>query len=242
MKLAEFEIQTNKKIARDVFEMTLCGNTEDITVPGSFVNVKLDGFFLRRPISVCDVQDGVLTLIYKTVGGGTEQMSTYPAGKRLSLLTGLGNGFDVSLSGENPLLVAGGVGAPPMYLLAKRLIGQGKTVSVALGFNSVKDVFLADRLERLGAAVGIATVDGSMGKKGFVTDILPQSYSYFYACGPEPMLRAVYRATAGEGELSFEERMGCGFGACMGCTCKTLAGNKRICKDGPVLKKSEVIF
>ena len=242
MKQSFFEIKENINIADSVYKMTLCGDISDITSPGQFVNIKLDGFYLRRPISVCDAQDDKLTLIYKTVGQGTEKMSALESGARLDLLTGLGNGFDVNASGENPLLIGGGVGAPPMYLLCKRLREQGKSVTAVLGFNSSSDVFLVNELEALGARVLLATADGSAGARGFVTDILPEDYSYFYACGPEPMLRALYEKTVTEGELSFEERMGCGFGACMGCTCKTKYGNKRICRDGPVLKKSEVIF
>lgn len=242
MKQSIFEIKENINIADGVYKMTLCGDISDITSPGQFVNIKLDGFYLRRPISVCDAQDDKLTLIYKTVGQGTEKMSALESGARLDLLTGLGNGFDVTASGEDPLLIGGGVGAPPMYLLCKRLREQGKSVTAVLGFNSSSDVFLTNELEALGARVLLATADGSAGARGFVTDILPEDYSYFYACGPEPMLRALYEKTVTEGELSFEERMGCGFGACMGCTCKTKYGNKRICRDGPVLKKSEVIF
>ncbi|MBP3480833.1 MAG: dihydroorotate dehydrogenase electron transfer subunit [Clostridia bacterium] len=242
MKQSVFKILENEKIAADVFKMTLSGDISEITAPGQFVNIKLNGFYLRRPISVCDAQDGVLTLIYKTVGGGTEKMSALGAGAELDLLTGLGNGFDTDRAGDTPLLIGGGVGAPPMYLLCKRLVKQGKSVTAVLGFNSKKDVFLVDELRALGARVLVATADGSLGERGFVTDILPRDYSYFYACGPEPMLKAVYGKTKAEGELSFEERMGCGFGACMGCTCRTRYGNKRICRDGPVLKKSEVIF
>lgn len=242
MKQSIFKILSNEKIAADVFKMTLRGDISDITAPGQFVNIRLDGFYLRRPISVCDAEGDVLTLIYKVVGGGTEKMSAICGGEELDLLTGLGNGFDTNASGSAPLVIGGGVGAPPMYLLCKRLIGQGKSVTAVLGFNSKSDVFLTRELEALGARGFVATADGSFGSHGFVTDILPRDYSYFYACGPEPMLKAVYDRTKTEGELSFEERMGCGFGACMGCTCKTKYGNKRICRDGPVLKKSEVIF
>ena len=242
MKQSVFEILENKKIAADIFKMTLRGDISDITAPGQFVNIRLDGFYLRRPISVCDIENDTLTLIYKVVGGGTEKMSALGAGTELDILTGLGNGFDTGISGQNPLLIGGGVGAPPMYLLCKQLIRQGKSVTAVLGFNSKRDVFLVSELEALGARVLVATADGSAGARGFVTDILPENYSFFYACGPEPMLKAVYDKTVTEGELSFEERMGCGFGACMGCTCRTRYGNKRICRDGPVLKKSEVIF
>ncbi len=242
MKQSVFEVTDNTGIAENVFRMTLSGDVSQITAPGQFVNIKLDGFFLRRPISVCDTGEDRLVIIYKVVGGGTLAMSKLERGAALDVLTGLGNGFDVSKSGQNPLLIGGGVGAPPMYMLCKKLAGLGRKVTAVLGFNSGSDVFLTRELEQAGATVLLATADGSMGTRGFVTDILPQDYSYFYACGPMPMLKAVCEKTITEGELSFEERMGCGFGACMGCTCKTKYGNKRICRDGPVLKKSEVIF
>lgn len=223
--------------------MRLAGDTSDITAPGQFVNIKLDGLFLRRPISVCDSEDGTLTLIYKVVGKGTEQMSKMPVGERLDILTGLGNGYDTEKSGNAPLLVGGGVGVPPLYMLAKKLIGEGKQVKVILGFNTADEVFYKDEFAALGATVTVATVDGSMGVKGFVTDAMAgMDYTYFYTCGPEPMLKALYKASETSGQMSFEERMGCGFGACMGCSCKTVTGNKRICKEGPVLEKEDVIW
>lgn len=235
-----YEIISNESVAPYVYKLKLAGDTQFITAPGQFVNIKIDGLFLRRPISVCDAENGVITLIYKVVGKGTEKLSKMQSGK-LDLLTGLGNGFDTSLSGQTPLLIGGGVGVPPMYLLAKKLIKEGKTVSVILGFNTKSEVFYEDEFSRLGASVTVTTVDGSYGVKGFVTAGV-KDCSYFYACGPEPMLKAVYNAVSADGELSFEERMGCGFGACMGCSCKTKYGNKRICKDGPVLKKGEIIW
>ena len=222
--------------------MTLRGDVSEITSSGQFVNIQLDGFFLRRPISVCDYSDSELTLIYKVVGGGTEYMSKLGCGAELDILTGLGNGYDTSLSGENPLLLGGGVGVPPLYNLAKKLISEGKKVSVVLGFNTKDEIFYEKEFEALGAAVTVATADGSYGVKGFVTDAMPEDYTYFYTCGPEPMLKAVYKASKTSGQMSFEERMGCGFGACMGCSCKTLTGNKRICKDGPVMKKEEILW
>ncbi len=237
-----FIIEENIKIAKDVYKMILSGNTEKITAPGQFVNIKLEGKYLRRPISVCDWEDGMLTLIYKVVGSGTEQMCKMGKGEKLDLLTGLGNGFDTSKSGEKPLLIGGGVGVPPMYGLCKKLIAEGKKVSVVLGFNSAEDVFYKEEFENIGAQVFVSTVDGSFGTKGFVTDILPEGYTYFYTCGPEPMLKSVYAKTNTSGQLSFEERMGCGFGACMGCSCKTKYGDKRICKDGPVMVKEEIIW
>ena len=242
MKDCIFTINSNELIAKSVYRMTLTGDTSDITNCGQFVNIKLDGFYLRRPISVCDVQGDVLTLIYKVVGNGTEKMSEMSEGEKLSVLTGLGNGYDLTKSGGAPLLIGGGVGVPPMYLLAKKLISKGCKVSVILGFNTKDEVFYENEFKALGCDVTVTTVDGSYGVKGFVTDALPESYSYFYTCGPEPMLKAVYRSAKTSGQFSFEERMGCGFGACMGCSCKTVTGYKRICKDGPVLEKEEILW
>lgn len=242
MKQSVFEIKTNEKIADGIYKMILSGETDSITAPGQFINIKLDSFFLRRPISVCDYDENTVTIIYKTVGAGTEKMSTLKSGEKLDILIGLGNGFDTQKSGDNPLLIGGGVGTPPMYNLAKKLSENGKNVTVVLGFNSKSDVFYEKEFKALGVNVIITTADGSYGKKGFVTDALPENYSYFYACGPLPMLKAVYDKTKTSGELSFEERMGCGFGACMGCSCKTKYKNKRICKDGPVLLKEEIIW
>ena len=223
--------------------MVLSGDTSDITASGQFVNILLDGLFLRRPISVCDCEGGVLTLIYKVVGKGTDKMSKMGIGEKLDILTGLGNGYDLSTAGDRPLLIGGGVGVPPMYMLAKKLCEQGKKVSVILGFNTKGEVFYEDEFRALGCDVTVTTVDGSHGEKGFVTGAMKNGeYSYFYTCGPEPMLKAVYGASDTSGQFSFEERMGCGFGACMGCSCKTLTGNKRICKEGPVMKKEEILW
>ncbi|MBR5538377.1 MAG: dihydroorotate dehydrogenase electron transfer subunit [Clostridia bacterium] len=242
MKQGLFEIIENVKLTDNVLRMRLRGDTSDITASGQFVNIQLDGFYLRRPISVCDCVDDVLTIIYKVVGKGTKAMQNMQSGS-LDVLTGLGNGYDISLSGDNPLLIGGGVGVPPMYMLAKKLIAEGKKVSVILGFNTASEVFYAEEFRTLGANVTVTTVDGSMGVKGFVTDAMKgMDYSYFYTCGPEPMLKAIYNTSVTSGQFSFEERMGCGFGACMGCSCKTLYGNKRICKDGPVLVKEEIIW
>ena len=242
MKQSLFEIKSNLPLTDNVYKMTLTGDTSDITASGQFVNIKLDGLYLRRPISVCDCEGDTLTLIYKVVGKGTEQMSRMNEGK-LDILTGLGNGYDLSVSGEKPLLLGGGVGVPPMYMLAKELIKQGKQVSVILGFNTASEVFYKDEFEKIGCKVYVTTVDGSMGEKGFVTDVMAKlDYTYFYTCGPEPMLKAVYKTSVTSGQFSFEERMGCGFGACMGCSCKTVTGYKRICKDGPVLKKEEILW
>ena len=243
MKQEVFVIKSQEKIAKDVFKMVLSGNTDDITASGQFVNIKLDGFYLRRPISVCDYDKNELTLIYKTVGEGTAAMSRYENGTELDILTGLGNGYDTSLSGEKPLLLGGGVGVPPLYNLCKKLVAEGKKPTVILGFNSADDVFYENEFKALGADVYVTTADGSYGIKGFVTDAMADlDYSFFYTCGPEPMLKAIYNVSKTSGQLSFEERMGCGFGACMGCSCKTKYGNKRICKDGPVLIKEEIIW
>ena len=238
-----YEIKSNIKIARDVYKMELVGDTSHITAPGQFINIKLDGKFLRRPISVCDYDENTVTIIYKVVGVGTELLSSYESGKALDILTGLGNGYDTSKSGEAPLLIGGGVGVPPMYNLAKKLIAEGKRVSVILGFNSSDDVFYEDEFKKLGASVTVTTADGTKGIRGFVTDAMADlDYSYFYTCGPEVMFRAIENIAKTSGQYSFEERMGCGFGACMGCSCKTKYGNKRICKDGPVLEREEIIW
>jgi len=237
------EVLSNENIAKSVYKMILCGDMAEIKRPGQFVNIKLDGLYLRRPISVCDVNGQNLTIIYKVVGEGTEMMSKMTGGEKLDTLMGLGNGFDISKSGEHPLLIGGGVGTPPMYYLAEKLIEKGAKPTVVIGFNSKEDVILENEFKSMGIETYVTTANGSYGVKGFVTDAMSSlDYTYFYTCGPEPMLRAVYKATKTEGEMSFEERMGCGFGACMGCTCRTKYGNKRICKDGPVLEKAEVIF
>ena len=242
MKQSFFEIIENRPLTDSVMLMKLRGDTSDITAPGQFVNVKLDGLFLRRPISVCDCQGNVLTLIYKVVGKGTEVMKGMTGGS-LDILTGLGNGYDMTKSGENVLVIGGGVGVPPMYMLARLLREQGKKVTAVLGFNTKSEIFYEEEFKALGCETLVCTADGSYGVKGFVTDAMKGlSYDYFYTCGPEPMLRAVYNATEVSGQFSFEERMGCGFGACMCCSCKTLYGNKRICKEGPVLEKEEIIW
>ena len=242
MKQSIFEILSNEALTDSVYKMVLGGDTSAITASGQFVNIQLDGLFLRRPISVCDYDEKTLTIIYKVVGKGTEAMSRMVSGK-LDILTGLGNGYDLSVSGENPVLIGGGVGVPPMYNLAKKLLEQGKKVTVILGFNTKNEIFYEEEFKMLGCTVLVTTVDGSYGIKGFVTDALKDvPYTYFYTCGPEPMLKAIYKASATSGQMSFEERMGCGFGACMGCSCKTLTGYKRICKDGPVMRKEEIAW
>ena len=242
MKQGIFEIKSNIALTATVYKMVLVGDTSDVTAPGQFVNILLDGLFLRRPISVNDCVGDELTLIYKVVGKGTEQMAKMTAGQTLDVLTGLGNGYDLSKSGDRPLLIGGGVGVPPLYMLARQLREAGKDVTVILGFNTKDEVFSEEDFKALGCETFVTTVDGSYGVKGFVTNALPESYTYFYTCGPEPMLKAVYKATVTDGQFSFEERMGCGFGACMGCSCKTVTGNKRICKEGPVLTKEDIIW
>ena len=242
MKQSIFEIVSNEALTDSVYKMILAGDTSDITNCGQFVNIQLDGMYLRRPISVCDYDDKTLTIVYKVVGKGTEAMAVMVPGVKLDILTGLGNGYDLTLAGEKPVLLGGGVGVPPMYNLAKKLRAMGKEVKVILGFNVKSEIFYEEEFKALGCDVTVTTVDGSYGVKGFVTNALPEDYTYFYTCGPEPMLKAVHRATTTSGQMSFEERMGCGFGACMGCSCKTLTGYKRICKEGPVMKKEEILW
>lgn len=241
-KQNKYKILSNDALTEDIYKMVLGGDTQYINAPGQFINIQLDGKFLRRPISVCDYSDDTITIIYKVVGEGTEQMKQLAVGDVLDVLTGLGNGYDISKS-TKPLLIGGGVGVPPMYNLAKALINDGQKVSVVLGFNTSKEIFYEDEFKALGCDVFVTTVDGSYGIKGFVTDAMKDiDYDYFYTCGPLPMFKAIYNATETSGQFSFEERMGCGFGACMGCSCKTKYGNKRICKDGPVLVKEEIIW
>ncbi len=243
LKDANLKVISNKKIAKNTYESVLEGDISDITAPGQFVNIKLEGKFLRRPISVCEVEGNRLTIVYKAVGSGTEQMAAAEVGTVWPTLTGLGNGYDLTKAGEKPLLIGGGAGVPPMYELCKKLAKEGKRSTVILGFGSADEVFYKERFEALGARVIVCTVDGSEGVRGFVTDGMKGvDYTYFYTCGPEPMLKAVYNASATSGQFSFEERMGCGFGACMGCSCKTVTGYKRICKDGPVLEKEEILW
>ena len=242
MKDTLFILKEQTLIAKNTYEMVLEGDTEGISA-GQFVNLKLDGFYLRRPISVCDVEGNLLTIIYKVVGEGTAKMAEYEVGTPLVTLTGLGNGYDLEKSGDKPLLIGGGAGVPPMYHLARKLSEEGKRVTVIMGYGSADEVFYKEKFEALGARVLVTTVDGTAGIKGFVTDAMDDlDYTYFYTCGPEPMLKAVYDKSLTDGEFSFEERMGCGFGACMGCTCETKYGNKRICRDGPVLTKEEIVW
>ncbi len=241
MNQSLFRIIDNIPLTDTVYKMRLFGDTSAITGPGQFINIQLDGLYLRRPISVCDRDDQTVTIIYKVVGKGTAQMAAMTEGE-LDILTGLGNGYDLSTAGDRPLLIGGGVGVPPLYMLARELVAVGNQVSVILGFNTQSEIFYEEEFKALGCDVTVTTVDGSYGVKGFVTNALPEDYTYIYTCGPEPMLKAVYAASTTSGQFSFEERMGCGFGACMGCSCHTVTGYKRICKDGPVLTKEEILW
>ena len=243
MKQGIYTVLSNVALTDCVYKMVLEGDTSAITAPGQFVNLTVEGLYLRRPISIFDWDENTITIIYKVVGEGTEKMAQWEAGYKCDVLTGLGNGFDVSKSGDEPVLIGGGVGIPPMYGLGKRLIAQGKKVKVILGFNKENEIFCKEDFEAIGAETYVTTVDGSVGIKGFVTDALKDmNYTYFYTCGPMPMFKAIENTAVGSGQYSFEERMGCGFGACMGCSCKTKYGNKRICKDGPVLEREEIIW
>lgn len=245
MKQVVFEIVSNRALTESVYEMVLSGDTSAITRPGQFVELSLEGLFLRRPISVCNYDEGKMTLIYKVVGKGTEQMAHLTVGTKIDTLTGLGNGFNDEAECYAPLLVGGGVGVPPLYRLARNLIANGKQVTVVLGFNTAAEIFYREQFEAIGAKVIVATADGSYGVKGFVTDAIKESgvnADYFYSCGPLPMLRALTTALDINGEISLEERMGCGFGICMGCSIMTTAGAKRVCKEGPVFRKEEIVW
>lgn len=240
-----YKILSNEPLTDAVWRMIVEGDTQWITRPGQFVDIELPGRFLRRPISVCDCDERTITLIYKVVGEGTEQMARMRPGETLDLLTGLGNGFATDNDARRPLLVGGGVGVPPLYNLARRLLAAQKPVQVVLGFNTAAEVFYADEFRMLGCEVYLATADGTAGTKGFVTTAIADAgldFDYFYACGPLPMLRALCEVLPQQGQLSFEERMGCGFGGCMGCSCQTRNGIKRVCKEGPVFTKEEIIW
>ena len=246
MKEVFFKIESNELIAKNTWEMVLTGDTSEITAPGQFVNIKLDGFFLRRPISVCDSENGRMTLIYKAVGEGTELMTGMKPGTELNVLTGLGNGFDTSLAGDSPVLIGGGAGIPPMYALTKALISvlKPENIKVVLGFNTLDELFYWSKFSDLGVDVRVATADGSVGTKGFVTDVLRDlDYTFFYTCGPMPMFKAIEAVAKTSGQYSFEERMGCGFGACMGCSMMMKDGTyKRVCKEGPVFRREEILW
>lgn len=243
MKQGIYTVLKNEQLTETVYRMVLRGDTTDLTAPGQFINLTVEGFYLRRPISVYDWDENTITIIYKVVGEGTEKMAKWEEGYECDILTGLGNGFEMSRSGDKPLLIGGGVGIPPLYGLCRRLIMEGKKPTVILGFNKADEIFCKEEFEKIGAKTIVTTVDGSVGVKGFVTDAMKDiDYTYFYTCGPMPMFKAIEKTAVGKGEYSFEERMGCGFGACMGCSCKTKYGNKRICKDGPVLQREEIIW
>ena len=243
-----FTVCSNRALTDTVYRMVLEGPLEgSITAPGQFVNLKLPGYYLRRPISVCEWTEDTVTLIYKVVGHGTEAMAATPVGESFDLLAGLGNGFNTALSGDAPLLIGGGVGIPPLFGLCKALLAEGKSPSVILGFNTAEEIFLKEEFEELledtNGSVYVTTVDGSAGTKGFVTDVMKDlDYTFFYTCGPMPMFRAIESVAKTSGQYSFEERMGCGFGACMGCSIQTKEGNKRVCKDGPVLMREEILW
>ena len=238
-----YRVVSNEALTPLIYRMVLEGDTSALCATGQFVNLKIDGLYLRRPISVCDWDETTITLIYKVVGKGTEIMAQAKPGQTYDVLTGLGNGYNTAKSGNKPLLLGGGVGIPPLYALCKKLIAEGKTPTVILGFNKQDEIFLADEFRALGVHVIICTADGSVGVRGFVTDAMKTvDYDYFYTCGPMPMFRAIEAVAETSGQYSFEERMGCGFGACMGCSCKTKYGNKRICRDGPVLEREEIIW
>ncbi len=227
--------------------MHLSGPTTAFTAPGQFANVRLAGFYLRRPFSVFRWNENGFEIIYKILGEGTAQMAQFAPGTELDVLVGLGNGFSPEkAAGKRTVLIGGGVGVPPLYALAAHLAAGGEAPVVALGFAGSEDIFLKEEFEALGCTVVIATEDGGTGVQGYVTEALaPLDYNYYFACGPQAMLRAVYLLGAdkgAEGQLSFEERMGCGFGACMGCSCKVITGSKRICMEGPVLESGEVMF
>ena len=242
MEQTLLRIEENRPLTRDILKIRLTGDVSGVERPGQFVNIKLEGLFLRRPISVFDREEDAITLIYRTVGEGTRRLSEMKAGETLDVLTGLGNGYDPTRAGDRPLLLGGGAGVPPLYWLARMLREQGKRVTAVLGFNSAEDVFAEEDFRKLGCETTVTTADGSHGIRGFVTDAMPEGYSYFYACGPEPMMRAVDRRAKTDGEFSLEERMGCGFGACMGCSCRTRDGMKRICREGPVLRRGEILW
>lgn len=236
----QYQIIENTPIAPGVFLLDLAGDTSMVKAPGQFAQLQLPGFYLRRPISLCDWDENGMTLIYKAVGQGTDALSRMETGDTLDILNGLGNGYDVNACGKRPLVIGGGVGIPPLYALTKALLAAGKQPTMILGFNKAEEIFLLDSFEDLDVPVLLTTVDGSAGQKGFVTDALPETCDSFFACGPLPMLKAVYQKCDAPGQLSLEERMGCGFGACMGCTVQTNGGPRRVCKDGPVFRKEEL--
>ncbi len=245
MTKSAFTLEQARQLTGDVWELTLAGDTSAVTAPGQFVNLELPGKFLRRPISVCDWDEGRLLLLVKEAGAGTRQLVRLPAGTELDTLSGLGNGFDLSAVPENAVLTGGGIGIAPLYGLAKRMIAAGRRPRAVLGFRSKADAFYREEFAALGLEVHIATEDGSLGTRGFVTDVLktlPEG-QYVLACGPTPMLKAVHALPQlSGGQFSFEARMACGFGACVGCTIQTKQGPRRVCKDGPVFQKEDIVW
>lgn len=240
MKRQTLTIKEITVLAKDIYKMVLAGDCTCISAPGQFINIKIDGFYLRRPISIACYDEESLTIIFKVVGEGTKVLAAMEAGQKLDVLMSLGNGFDVSKAGSKPLLIGGGIGVPPIYGLCKEMVAAGAKPQVVMGFNTEADLILVDEFKALGVEPVVTTADGSVGIKGFVTDAMKDmDFDYVLTCGPEPMLKAIYNA-APDGQFSFEARMACGFGACMGCTCETKYGYKRICKDGPILYKEEI--
>lgn len=238
----QYQIIENTPIAPGTFLLDLSGDTSMVKAPGQFCQIRIPGFYLRRPISLCDWDENGMTLIYKAVGPGTDALSRLETGDTLDILNGLGNGYDAALCGHGPLVIGGGAGIPPLYALTKALLAAGRQPTVILGFNRAEEIFLLDSFQDLGVETVLTTVDGSAGQKGFVTDALAGADSrYVFACGPLPMLKAVYKKSGcPTGQYSLEERMACGFGACMGCSLETRFGPKRVCKDGPVFRKEEL--
>ena len=248
MQLIDYGVTSNERIAKDVYRMELSIANEQLSMPhrpGQFVNLLVEGFYLRRPISVCDCEGGSLTLIYKVVGQGTARLAEYRAGETINVLTGLGNGYTL-VPAKRPLLLGGGVGVPPLYYLAKELVKAEQAPIAVLGFNTADEVFFEDEFAALCQTI-VMTADGTRGRRGFVTHAMEGlDYDAIYTCGPEPMLEAIYREVKslppGHAQFSFEQRMACGFGGCMGCSCKTVTGYKRICKEGPVLAREEILW
>lgn len=241
-------IISKTQLCSDVYEMVLQGKEASyVSNPGQFINIKLNDSlqpYLRRPMSISDYSDDTITIVFRVVGEGTKILKEKQVGDQLDCLIGLGNGFEVKKD-HKAILIGGGLGTPPLYKLGKELVKQGVEVTTVLGFNSKENVFYEDKFKELGNCY-IATMDGSVGQKGTVVDVINQvglTFDTYYTCGPEPMLKALVKEYPDNGQLSFEARMGCGFGACMGCSCKVKEKPyKRICVEGSVLSSSEVII
>ena len=243
-KIKTMNIISNIQLTQDIYKMILEVDTSFITNPGQFINITIDNKYLKRPISISDYTDNSLTIIYKVVGKGTKILSNKIKGETIEALVGLGNGFTIK-DNKEVLLVGGGVGIPPLYNLAKQLINNNTKVNVLLGFNTINDIFYDKEFKELGCTVYITTIDGSKGIKGHIGNGL-QEYNltnlYYYSCGPKPMLKALTQISNNQGQLSFEARMGCGFGACMGCSIEVKDGYKRICKEGPIFSSEEILW